>query len=378
MREFQQISSLWAQARKSNTSCALATVVKTSGSSYRLPGARLLVTESGQRAGSISGGCLEDDVAKKAWWLTEGNQRVVRKYDTTSDGEIVPEFGLGCSGIIHVLLERVNPDAAFVLDTLELVRKSRQSACIAHVLQPSPLAGQRLTLHADGQSRTECDDPELAEALTAECQAALEAQASKLVLLKAGIEVYIEFLKPPERLLVFGAGNDAVPVTELASYLGWEVFVFDGRPQYARPDRFPQANEVSVCQPLNPSIAGRIDPWTVAVLMTHSYGQDLDFLRELSTYSLPYLGILGPRKRTIQLLEDAGLDPSRLAPAIHSPMGLDIGADGPEQVALSVIAEIQAALNGRNGGLLRNRDGSIHSGETDSVADSWIRSIACA
>ena len=376
MREYQQITKLWAQAKKAGTSAVLATVVKTSGSSYRLPGARLLITEDGGRAGSISGGCLEEDVLKKAWWMTSDGQRVIRKYDTTSDGEIVPEFGLGCSGIIHVLLERLNPDAG-VLDVIDAVHSVREPACVAHVLDPAPLAGQRLFFEAGRTWRSECDAPELASALQPAIKAALRAQASDHVVLLGGIEVFVEVIKPPERLLVFGAGNDAIPVTELAHYLGWEVFVFDGRSQYARAERFPNAKEVTVCRAPDAAITAHIDQWTSAVLMTHSYTQDLEFLRQLSSHQLPYLGILGPRKRTVQLLEDAGLNPAAL-PAMHSPMGLDIGADGPAQVALSVIAEIQAALNGRNGGLLKNRNGAIHSSESDAEAAGWIRSIACA
>ncbi len=123
-----------------------------------------------------------------------------------------------------------------------------------------------------------------------------------------------------------------------------------------------------------------IDPWTVAALMSHSYSQDLENLRELASQPLRYLGILGPRKRTAQLLADAGLDVARLIPALHTPMGLDIGADGPEQVALAVVAEIQATLNGREGGVLRERAGSIHAPE-NAAADPesfWVQSIVCA
>jgi xanthine dehydrogenase accessory factor len=185
---------------------------------------------------------------------------------------------------------------------------------------------------------------------------------------------------PRVRLLVFGAGDDAVPVTELAKYLGWQVLVFDGRAHYARREKFPQADAVVVhtagkaaAIPEIDAIA-QIDKWTAAVLMSHSYAQDLETLGELAGTHLSYLGVLGPRKRTAQLISDAGLDPSLLGPTLHSPMGLDIGADGPEQVALAVVAEIQARLNGRAGGLLRERIGSIHS-TGDGSADpesSWL------
>jgi xanthine dehydrogenase accessory factor len=380
MREFDQIAKLWAQSEQAGEAAVLATVVKTQGSSYRLPGARLLITARGQRAGSVSGGCLEDDLVKKAWWLTDGNQRVIRRYDTTSDGEIVPQFGLGCSGIIHVLLERLTPGNAQVLDLLESVREYRRPAAMAHIIQPQALTGQRLILDAQGQTSHDIADTDLAALLETMAAEILEARQSRNIILPNGVETFVEVVTPPVRLLVFGAGDDAIPVTQLAKYLGWSVSVFDGRSHYARRERFPQADEVTVREAGGSDTAIDTDSWTVAVLMSHSYSQDLEMLRELSSWPLAYLGILGPRKRTAQLLADAELDASGLTGTLHSPMGLDIGADGPEQVALAVIAEIQATLNGRDGGLLRERSGSIHAKEDDAgEAESvWVRSIACA
>jgi len=157
--------------------------------------------------------------------------------------------------------------------------------------------------------------------------------------------------------------------------LGWQVEVFDGRSHYARREKFPNADEVTVRSTGTPLPA--VDAWTVAVLMSHSYSQDLEALRELANLPLAYLGILGPNKRTLQLLNDAGLERDKMAAKLHGPMGLDIGADGPEQVALAVIAEIQASLNGRPGGTLSTRNGSIHAREEDPVA-AWTGSVICA
>jgi xanthine/CO dehydrogenase XdhC/CoxF family maturation factor len=326
MKETERILDLWSAARSAGESAVLATVVKTRGSSYRLPGARLLITQGGRHAGSISGGCLEDDLLKKAWWLTE-NGPVVRRYDTTPDEEIATGgYGLGCNGIIHVRIERLAPEATSALDIIREVRTQRQPVSIEHVVAPG--------------------------------------------------EVWVETLQPPIRLLIFGAGDDAVPLTELARNLGWEVWVFDGRAHYARPERFPQAHEVAT----RGSSPAPIDPWTVAVIMSHSYSQDLNALRELSSQPLPYLGILGPAKRTAQLLADAELNAAALVPRMRAPMGLDIGADGPEQVALAVIAEIQSVLNGREATSLSAKAGPIHSRTTDDadVGKFEVRSIVCA
>lgn len=326
MKETERILELWSAARSAGESAVLATVVKTRGSSYRLPGARLLITQGGQHAGSISGGCLEDDLLKKAWWFTEKGP-AVRRYDTTPDGEIAADgYGLGCNGIIHVSIERLAPDQTSALDILQRVRAERKPATIKHTIAPG--------------------------------------------------EVWVETLQPAIRLLVFGAGNDAVPLTELARNLGWEVWVLDGRAHYARHEKFPQAQVVAVrgARPIP------IDAWTVAVIMSHSYSQDLDVLRELSSQPLPYLGVLGPAKRTAQLLADAELTPAVLVPRMRAPMGLDIGADGPEQVALAAIAEIQSVLNGREGTALSTKSGPIHSRETDEGEDGKfeVRSIVCS
>lgn len=342
MKETQQILELWASVERAGESAVLATVVKTSGSSYRLPGARLLLTRTGQRAGSVSGGCLEDDLVKRAWWWTESGA-VVRRYDTTSDGEIAAEFGMGCSGIIHVLLERMRPGDCRIMNLLHEVAEKRQPVTVAHILESGRIGEKVIGGGAP-----------------------------------PGVEAFVEVLAPPLHLLLFGAGDDAVPVAELAKYLGWRVSVLDGRGHYARREKFPQADEL-IGRPVAESAAAiAADAWTVAVLMTHSYSQDLEALRELSSKRLRYLGILGPRKRSWQLLADAGLDPERLMPALHSPMGLDIGADGPHQVALAVMAEIQATLNGREGGLLREGTGSIHAPGTVDSASAWVHSIVCA
>ncbi|HLH04759.1 MAG TPA: XdhC/CoxI family protein [Bryobacteraceae bacterium] len=299
MRERNQILALWHELAARGDSAVLATVIRTEGSSYRLPGARLLIARDGRHAGAVSGGCLETELIQKAFWFTE-NGPVVRKYDTEGD------YGLGCNGIIHVLLERVTPDAPGILPLLETVQRERRPVAIANG------------------------------------------------------DFFAETLVPPIHLLIFGAGDDAVPLADLAKYLGWQVSIFDGRSQNARRERFPSADRVAVRPPGSP--APPVDPWTAAVVMTHSYAQDLDILRALSRLDtpLPYLGILGPRKRTEQLLAEAEF-PRDGDSDPHSPLGLDLGGHGAEQVAIAAIAEIQAVFNHRSGGFLRDRQAPIHS-----------------
>jgi xanthine/CO dehydrogenase XdhC/CoxF family maturation factor len=332
----------------------------------------MLLAQNGRRVGGISGGCLEDDVVKKAWWLTSNGPHV-RRYDTTPDGDISTDgFGLGCNGVIFVLLERVQAKTALILDLLDEVNQLRRPAVVAHVIASSESVGRRLVVRANGDVHDGLADTRFAEDVLA---AAVGLDASKRLVTPRG-EIFLERITPPTRLLIFGAGDDAVLLTELAAYQGWRVSVFDGRSHYARSEKFPYAREVAV-RPLG-SPAPEVDPWTVAVVMTHSYSQDLDVLRCLGGVPLQYLGVLGPRKRTTKLLEDLEVEGSIAPAALHAPMGLDLGGDGPEQVALAVVAEIQSVLQRRQGGALRDRIGPIHDDETQSEQRDWVRSIVCA
>ena len=377
MRERDQILSLWERVAAEDQPAVLATVMKTEGSSYRMPGARLLLTQDGQHVGGISGGCLEDDIVKKAWWLT-ANGPVLRRYDTTPDGELSNDgYGLGCNGIIHVLLERVTRSAPSALPVLLAVRNVRRPALIAHVLAPTEAVGQRLIMAPGGSVEHNLSHPALVKALSSEIDK--PEGGSRLFSPVPGWELLLERIDPPVQLLIFGAGEDAIPVSQFAKHLGWKVKVYDGRAHYAKPEKFPRADSVELRVLGSP--APVIDEWTAAITMTHSFSQDADVLRSLADRPVRYLGVLGPRKRTGQLLAETALANFELLPALHAPMGLDIGADGPEQVALAIVAEIQSVMNGRPAGLLRDRLGPIHSEATldeGSPGRAWVRSIVCA
>ena len=299
MKELEQILHLWAASEAAGDEALLATVVKTQGSSYRLPGARLLLTRHGQRVGSISGGCLEDDVVKKAWWLTEKGP-IVRRYDTTPDNEISTSgYGLGCNGIIHVLMERVKPGKADILKLIMDTGQTRKPSGVAHILQPKEEIGTRLSIDSSGKVAHNIQDMAFATDLEDETRRTLANGVRRLVNL-AQREVFIETLTPRVHLLIFGAGDDAVPLSDMAKYLGWQVTVLDGCWHYARRERFQNADEVivrNVNSPLPP-----IDAWTVAVLMSHSYSQDLAALRQLANLAVRYLGILGPESAPASFL----------------------------------------------------------------------------
>jgi len=370
MRDVPQILSAWRQARAAGEEIVLATVVRIEGSAYRRPGTRMLIASDGSNVGMISGGCLEGHVTKRAWWLTRSGPAVVR-YDTGAGEDTEWAFGLGCNGVVDVLLERLVPSAsAPALDLLDAVRESFHPGACAVVIAAPPgsgaSVGQRLAIFPDGTEWTDVGEATLAANLARDLVEALRQGRSSLATYESAdgrVEVFLEHVPPPLRLAVFGAGPDALPLVRMAKELGWHVSVVDGRSHYARRDRFPLADAVIVAEPREAPAAAGVGPRSAAVVMTHSYEQDKALLGELLRSAPAYVGQLGPRARTERMLAElaeAGGAPLD-ATALHYPIGLDIGANNPEEIAIAILAEIQAAFSGRSGGMLQRRAGSIHA-----------------
>lgn len=373
-------------------SAALATVVHVQGSAYRRPGARMLIRPDGMRVGCVSGGCLDGDVARKAWWATEHDRAAVRVYDTTSDDDARWELGLGCNGIVHVLLERVGwPEAHAVLAFLDARRSDRRPAAVATVIASDGMharVGDRLLLADRTATRAAQHDPApasrsrhdielvggslasgpLAEPVAAAACEALRSGTSHLLHV-GGCDVFVEAVRPPTALLVLGAGHDAVPLVTLAKALGWHVTVGDRRPAHARADRFPDADRVLLLDHDDPLAGITIDAHTAVVLMTHDLAQDRSLLEALLPCAPRYLGILGAASRAERLLADIG---HAAPPWLHAPIGLDIGAETPDEIALAIAAEIRATFAERAGGRLRLRATPIH----EPVAEHGVALVA--
>ena len=340
----------------------LATLVRVEGSSYRRVGARLLWSGDEPRRGAISGGCLEEDLIERARsvLVTGRSQTVI--YDTTEENDLVWGVGLGCHGIVRVLLERIH-GLPPVLKVLRQAWGARQAAAVVHVYQEAgPFALG--TVHAT--SPAVAPDGSLPPAhpqVRALAEEAL-AKAGHVYASVEGAELFVEYLPPPPSLLVFGAGDDAIPLTRLAREMGWRVTVADPRSAFATAARFQGADAVHVLRPED-AASLPFDPWTVAVVMTHHYRLDVPALRALLPLNLPYLGLLGPRKRAERILSDlasAGFPVTEdMRMRLHAPVGLDLGGGTPEEVALSIVAEIQAVLSGRDGRALRERRQPIHA-----------------
>jgi xanthine dehydrogenase accessory factor len=314
-----------------DTPSVLATLVSVQGSSYRRPGARLLVRSDDTRIGSISGGCLEEDLMARAHKVANTGVADAVVYDTTSENDLVWGVGLGCHGIVRVLLESVPPHPRWAQTLVENFEARRTTRLIVY--------------HGDRSI----------EPLGTNVAPATNA---------CGADAFIEEIAPPRHLAVFGAGNDARPVVRLAKELGWRVTVADPRPAFATKERFPEANEVILGTAAELPAKVRLDADSLAVVMTHHYIHDVPLLRNLIAQPVRYLGLLGPKKRAEKIMADiaaAGFTPTAEQSArLHAPVGLDIGADAPEQVALAMIAEMQAVLSDRSARPLRERTTPIH------------------
>ncbi len=328
---------------------AIATVVRIKGSAYRRPGAKLLVQESGATSGGISGGCLEADVRAAALEVVAGAPARLLHYDTGSDEETVWGLGLGCEGAVELHLQRADPE---LCKTLRELMSARAPFAIATLLPSGravPFAQGRL-LGSTGSVQLDAEIARRASPLLDEGQSQL---------LQLGEEsVFIDVLRPPPHLAIFGGGDDAQPLASLAALAGFEVNVVDHRPAFLTAARFPPPVNLALRR-ASDGVAGLLQgKRPFAVVQTHALIHDRDWLRALLAESLAYIGLLGPRARGDEVLRQLGASASE---RVFAPVGLDLGADGPEQVAISIVAELLAVHSGRDPRHLRARQGGIHA-----------------
>ena len=330
-QEFGQILDRVLACARDGRATALATVVRIRGSAYRRPGARLLVDESGAIVGGVSGGCLEEDVRQVGLQVLRTGASRVLHYATGDDESRVWGLGLGCDGEVDLVVQAITDDArATCARARERLDGDEPFALTVTVedagrgdLALAPARGHRTGLHTDG-----------------------------------GRRVFTEVLTPPSTLLVCGAGDDSRPLVAFAAAAGFRVVVADHRSGYLTADRFPQARRLLLMGPDEDSADLPVDTCTCAVVKMHSLTRDAEWVRRLADTDVPYIGVLGPRARTEKIV--AGLPPPTRA-RIFGPVGLDLGADGPEQVALSILAEVLAVSAGRAPLHLRDRQVSVHA-----------------
>jgi len=367
MKEFRAIVEQHRKIDFSKRRAALATVIKVHGSSYRSPGARMLITDDGRWVGSISGGCLEGDALRKARQVMTESQGITVTYDTREESNQNLGIGLGCNGVIDVLIEPVVPASVTNPVTLfERFLAEQQPLVLATVYAPAKYAGDKYFMTFQGEF-TSCAQRPAPAMLTEDMHrlfASRKSEARTYSVNGEALDVFIELIQPTVSLIIFGGGFDARPVSQLAKSMGWDVQVTDECVAHIAPVFFPDADRLSLCQREFIDRDFVVTPYTACVLMSHNYDYDRDVLQKLITKETPYIGILGPRKRFDKMIEEftqqgIALTSDQLS-RIHSPIGLDIGAEAPDEIAVSIIAEIQSVFANRSGGFLKYRTGPIH------------------
>jgi len=326
--ELQAILARIEELNAAGVPMALATIVSTTGSTYRHPGARMLIPAEGPWLGNVSGGCLEDDVARIGREVMRTGEPRIATFDLTADDDAVWGYGLGCNGSFEIFIE---PTSGAV-QSAELLRQ-HSAGCLVTVLSGPNAGSHRFEADASHDAR-----PFIGE--------------------EDGARVFHEPIQPPMRLIVCGAGHDAIPLVEQAAELGWRVTVADVRRQLLNQGRFPGAADFCDADPERAAEGLATDSRTAVMLMSHNYLRDIAYLRSLLDAEWAYLGVMGPRGRTEQMLGEIGR-PEALE-RLHAPAGLDIGAETPDEVARAIIAEILAVTRGHPGGPLRDRRAPIH------------------
>jgi len=389
-KELQDIIAAYRQ-QKNEMPTVLATVVSTAGSVYRRTGARMLIRKDDRPIGLISGGCLENDIRYRAQSVMKQGKPVIATYDAVSNEELRWGLGLGCNGRVDVLLEQLNEHSPCnPLTFIEQCFKQREPAVVATIIQTDDadvaLLGARLMRCATGKMVHNLSG-NLSSNLSGNLSSNLSGNPSSVILtqltkvveealpmasnqhkqcaLQNGMTILIESIYPPAPLIIFGSGQDVVPVIAFAKAIGREVTVISQQPYDLMSERFPLADNIMEVAADSPLKGVDLSANTAAIVMTHNYFDDRECLKKLISSEVSYIGSLGPRYRTESLLKDLKEHGMKFTDQqlnrLYTPVGLDIGADTPEEIAISIISEIIATKANRLGGSLKKRSHPIHS-----------------
>lgn len=375
MKEIEDIIQSFKKAQEAGKRTALATVVHVEGSSYRRPGARMLVTEDGELTGAISGGCLEGDALRKALLAIAQQQNKLVTYDMTDEDDIQFGVQLGCNGIVHILFEPIDPAAtAHPVALLEKAMSTGKETVVVTLFSLFAYDGIQpgtCLLQTQDAVYGQLINPEWEYLVGRDIQEVFSTQTSILREYTLGnnkVNGLIELVRPPVTLIIVGAGNDAFPLVKIANTLGWHTTVVDGRPGHANRQRFPDVRSIITGKP--EAALEQIKPGaqTAFVLMTHNYNYDKAILHLLLGQPHAYIGVLGPGRKLQRMLDELSTENGMtitdiMRSNIYGPTGLDIGAETAEEIALSIVAEIKMVLSARVGNSLRDKQGSIHQHE---------------
>ena len=363
MREEAVLAAAISANRKSGRRTALATVVRVSGSAYRREGAKVAIDAAGAATGMISGGCLEPEVANTAAFVLRSGEPEFRRFDLEDDAPW--GLGMGCGGTVDVLIELIDEHPAWDswLHSLSVGEASVRAVVHGSSEASRPVGSWIFVTESSAVTGTVED--ELSATLIAAARAMLTSDdPGSQTQLIGGCEVLFDVNLPATEIVLFGAGHDAIPVAALAVKLGLVVSVVDPRPNLANAERFPDC-QIIPAHPSEYTEKVRLDPRSYVAIMNHQLERDQAALRLGLESDAPYVGVLGPRLRCGKLLDGLGKEgfeatPQQLA-RLRNPMGLDIGAEGPQQIAVSILAELLAVRNRFSAGFLAQRPGGIHS-----------------
>ena len=347
---------LFERERTAGHALAVGLLVHTAGSTYRKPGALMLIAANGEYAGLLSGGCLEGYRREPAQSVIRTGEPQLVTYDMRGADDLIWGLGLGCEGAMRILLFRVGPELDWQpLDHLTRFLAAYTPTAVGIVVESShpDLPAGTITLPRETSS------PVLRKALrqtgrdlldSAAVQSALEtaAHSGRAVWVEGSACAWRLFALPlslPPKLLLLGAGPDAAPVVDLAARQSWKVTVVDHRPAYAQAEHFPAAERVVLSRPDELLSAVDLSRFSAAVVMSHHLASDLAYLRSLSATAIPYVGLLGPAVRRERLLSDLGAEAESLRSRLHGPVGLALGGRTPESIALAIVAEIHAFVH---------------------------------
>jgi len=373
MSELLQVAAALTGSARAGETCVLATVVRTEGSTYRRIGARLVALPDGSHVGAVSAGCIETDVILRAERVRASRTAELMTYDTRSPEDLIWGSGNGCHGVTALLLEPLIPEqAAARAERLRTLAESRRHGILATVFRAAGMSigpGDQAVLPDPTANLLGFDEvpAPLRSMIQATARRQLRARVSSAVhhvWSEQELDIAYEVCSPRVRVCVCGAGPDAAPLVALAKWMGWRVTLIDHRPAMLSAEQCPEVDCTLVRSPEDVTAAVRRVDCDAAVIMNHRYERDLDFLAAWLDSDVPFIGVLGPRQRTGQMLATLAGGEVRLdreEHRIHGPVGLDLGGETPEEIALSIVAEIKASVAGRDGGALRDRQAPIHN-----------------
>ena len=370
--EIRTICTRIDELRSSGEPCALATIVSVHGAAYRRPGARMLFSIKKREAGFISAACLENDLFEKVKKVIALNKPVLFSYDTTAPEDAIFGIGQGCGGVVDILVvpmgsEQTAPLLAFLQTVSELNEPCAVALVYKSTGEQSETIGGNLLLTVSGKISSTLTQTELSKNITRDAEQALligKSVTKQYNYSHSTAEVFIEIIPPPVHLLLFGATPDVRPLVRLSAQLDWNSTVIDHRAAYAVKKDFPDVDEVILSPPEEYAQHLRISPETVAVIMVHQFAAEAQALRFLLSSTIRYIGLLGPKSKCellLQHLSAEGFTPTKEQLAkLHNPVGLDIGAETAEEIALSISTEILTIVRNRKAGFLKDRQGAIH------------------